>query len=207
MTINEIVKTKYPEIYGKYHIRFELGGELKNGTKKRIKQTVSRALEIFNQTFVSNDLHIIIEEYSNEFFDQNGKNKNHIYSLIKEINKEKIKGPFEQSYFETNPNGELQEIIDEDLLECDLIFYNTNKSDIDIEKVITGKANLEMGFEPSIPQDIVFYSPSTTNCMHMYDDRGCDIWSTNKEKLLSIYLNLNSWILDYNRKEIDIMFN
>lgn len=77
MTIEEIVKSEFSNlflnnnhksIYGKYHIRFELGGELKNGTKKRVKQVVERAVEIFNQTINSEEVLIVIEEYQTDFF-------------------------------------------------------------------------------------------------------------------------------------------
>ena len=77
------------------------------------------------------------------------------------------------------------------------------ESELKSKEIIEGIANLEMGFEPCIPQDLVFFCPLTTNALHIYDDRGCDIWSNDKETLRIIYKSLNDWILDYNRKEID----
>ncbi|MBC7554799.1 MAG: hypothetical protein H7257_12565 [Taibaiella sp.] len=38
-------------IGGPVHIRFELGGNLRNGTKKRVNQAVERALAIINELF------------------------------------------------------------------------------------------------------------------------------------------------------------
>lgn len=85
-------------------------------------------------------------------------------------------------------------MIFEDKLECDLLIGKIFQSELKSKEIIEGIANLEMGFEPCIQQDLVFFCPLTTNALHMYDDRGCDIWSNNKENLQIIYKRLNSWI-------------
>ena len=215
MTIKEIVKSNfsnlfldnnYKSIYGKYHIRFELGGELKNGTKKRVKQVVERAIEIFNQTIKSEEVLIIIEEYQTDFFDRNSNNKKYLYSLLENSKLKRFKGPFEQTYFKTDTFGNRTELLSEDKLECDLLIGKMFQSELKSKEIIEGIANLEMGFEPCIPQNLVFFCPSTTNALHIYYDRGCDIWSNDKETLRIIYKSLNDWILDYNRKEIDETF-
>ena len=215
MTLQELVKSNFSNlffdnnhksIYGKYHIRFELGGELKNGTKKRVKQVVERAIEIFNQTIDSEEVLIVIEEYKTEFFDRNGNNKEYLYSLINKSKLKRFEGPFEQTYFETDSEGNRNELLSEDKLECDLLIGKMFKSDLKSKEIIEGIANLEMGFEPYITQDIVFFCPLTTNALNIYDDRGCDVWSNDKEHLRIIYKRLNNWILEYNRKEIDEKF-
>lgn len=66
--------------------------------------------------------------------------------------------------------------------------------------------NLEMGFEPCIPQDVALYFPVTNNTLHIYDDIESDIWSNDKEKLKLIYQSLNSCILVHNRMEIEELF-
>jgi hypothetical protein len=193
-------------IHGEYGIRFELGGDMENGTKERVDQAVSRAIEIFKQTIGNDDILIIIEEYLNDFFDKDGTNKDYLYSLINKTKLKKYKGPFEQICFEIDENGIKREFVFEDKLECDLLIGRMTREEIDPEGIIRGKANLEMGFEPSIPQDITFFSPFTTNGFRMYDDRGCDIWSKHKEKLRLIYISLNDWILDDNRSDYDKVF-
>jgi len=42
--------------------------------------------------------------------------------------------------------------------------------------------------------------------LHMYDDRGLDIVSADREALVSIYKKHNDWILDYDREQIDKQF-
>jgi len=41
---------------------------------------------------------------------------------------------------------------------------------------------------------------------HLYDDRGCDVIASNKENLRPLYEELNDWILDYDREQIDTIF-
>ena len=89
---------------------------------------------------------------------------------------------------------------------CPLVIGKLKSNEINSVEIIRGIANLEMGFQPCTPQDVTFFSPKTTNGFRIYDDRGCDIWSTDRENLRPIYYNLNDWILDYNRQEIDLIF-
>jgi hypothetical protein len=215
MRIQEIVKQTLQEIspdkdiksiYGEYNIRFELGGSLRNGTKKRIKKVVERATEIFRQTIGKDDIVLVIEEDSNQFYDRNDTNKDYLYTLLNRDKLKRYKGPFEQTYFEADNEGIKRELVFEKLLDCDLLIGQMAQNELDLQNIILGIANLEMGFEPCIPQDIVFFSPRTTNGFNIYDDRGCDIWSSDKEKLRHIYESLNNWILDYNRPEIDEIF-
>jgi hypothetical protein len=46
----------------------------------------------------------------------------------------------------------------------------------------------------------------STILFHLYDDRGLDVVAANKESLRSLYERFNVWILDYDRKKIDLLF-
>lgn len=52
------------------------------------------------------------------------------------------------------------------------------------------------------------YFADTHNCIlfHLYDDRGADLLATDKELIRPIYEKFNSWILDYDREKIDVIF-
>ncbi len=211
-TIKKYLNKNLPElnlssINGKYNIRFELGGgKLENGTIERVNQAVNRATEIYKQAIGHKEIIIAIEEYENDFFDAEKKNKPFLSELIPLENITKIKGPFEQTYYDIDELGNKTEHIFEDKLYCDLFLGNITLDLETISKLIRGRANLEMGFEPAIPQDIYYYSITNEIGFRIYDDRGCDIWSNDKEKLRPIYKSLNEWILDYNRPEIDEYF-
>jgi len=194
-------------IHGKYNLRFELGGEfLENETIKRVNQAVNRATEIYKQSIGYKEIIIAIEEYENYFFDIEKRNKPYLSELVSFENLTKIKSPFEQTYYEIDELGNKTEHVFEDKLYCDLFLGNITLDEETIYKILLGRTNLEMGFEPTIPQDIYYYSISNKIGFRIYDDRGCDVWSNDKEKLRPIYKSLNKWILDYNRPEIDEYF-
>ncbi len=213
--ISEIVKTElknnfsshqHNSIYGDYSMRFDLGGNLTNGSKERVEQAKTRAFEIFKQSITANEVLLVIEEYENEFYDPKGKFNKYLYELLDFQKLKKYKGPFLQVYFEkVNDNEKFENTLNEPYY-CDLHIGKFNLEEINTEKIIEGIVNLEMGFEPCIPQDVTFYAPASTVGFRVYDDRGCDVWSKNKENLKPIYINLNDWILDCNRDEIDKMF-
>jgi len=210
-TISQELKRLIPNsgiesIYGKYSMRFELGGEANEDRLKRIAQATERGTEIYKQLIGLDEIVIAIEEWEKEFFDPNNQNKNYLNSILEKADLKRISGPFQQTYFEENSNGKKIEKIFEEPYNCDLIIGRIQLSLEQANLIIKGKASLEMGEEPCIPQDVYFYSISKQAGFRIYDDRGCDIWANSINTLKPIYKDLNSWILDYNRAEIDDMF-
>lgn len=55
-------------------------------------------------------------------------------------------------------------------------------------------------------KEIYFVNIDKKLIFHMYDDRGLDIISADKETLRPIYKKHNDWILDYDREQIDQQF-
>ena len=55
-------------------------------------------------------------------------------------------------------------------------------------------------------KEVYFINIDKKLIFHMYDDRGLDLVSADKETLRSIYTKHNDWILDYDRKWIDKQF-
>jgi hypothetical protein len=193
-------------IHGEFYMRFELGGEGNKETRKRIKQAKERGTEIYKQLIGEDEIIITIQEWENDFFDPNSRNKKYLYNVLKGSELKKIQGPFEQVYYKENENGVKEEKIFEEPLECDLIIGKTKISLEQVSLIIKGIASLEMGEEPCIPQEVYFFSINKRVGFRIYDDRGCDIWADSIENLRPLYKNLNSWILNDNRPEIDKMF-
>ncbi len=52
-------------------------------------------------------------------------------------------------------------------------------------------------------KEVYFINIEKKLIFHMYDDRGLDLISADKEMLRPIYKKFNDWILDYDRKQID----
>lgn len=185
---------------GEIHIRFELGGEiLENGTKERVEQAVFRAERIFRSTFPDPDKEVFII-----FYDYNGdspftKSKDYIYKLME---KEKL-----QDFYNEPVSINVGNLTDEDWIEGRIVIGKVKLTDISVKDILEGIANLEMGFEPAIPQQVYFFDVDSSKGFYMYDDRGCFVFSDDSEKIRSIYEELNKWIVDYHRPEIDAFFN
>ncbi|GIP19781.1 DUF3885 domain-containing protein [Paenibacillus sp. J22TS3] len=60
--------------------------------------------------------------------------------------------------------------------------------------------------KPSAGGQIYLYNKTKGILFHMYDDRGCDVYSSDIGTLLPLYHLHRKWILDYNRYEIDNLF-
>jgi hypothetical protein len=191
---------------GQVHIRFELGGEeLENGTTERVNQAVERACTLFNDTFTNsdNEIWVLIYEYEGE----NIFNASNEY-LHQQFPKNRFKEFYNKKenvitrYFTTDENG--NEVPEKD--EVRIIIGKVPSSEINIEGILRGIANAEMGFEPAIDQRIFFFDETSNKAFQMYDDRGCYIWSNEADTIRDTYLKRNKWIVDYHRPEIDEYF-
>nr|WP_049815600.1 DUF3885 domain-containing protein [Niastella koreensis] len=91
--------------------------------------------------------------------------------------------------------------------EARIIIGKLPVKDINIRNILNGIGNTEMGIDSGIDQSIYFFDPLTDKGFHMYDDRGCYVWSNSADKIRDIYINRNNWIVDYHRPEIDKYFN
>ena len=211
-TIRKELKRLLPEtgiesIYGRFSMRFELGGEGNEDNSQRIEQASERALKIYKQLIGETEIILIVEEWDNSWIKIGEEIKdNYLNRILKDHELKRIKGPFKQTYYEQDANGNKVEKKIENELECDLSIGKIHLSINEVESIIRGIASLEMGGEPFITQRVYFFSPRNQTGFNIYDDRGCDIWSNSIAKLRPIYEKLNDWILDYNRNEIDEMF-
>ena len=191
---------------GKVHIRFELGGEvLKNGTLERVNQATDRAVKLFNDTFDNpkNVIWILIYEYpepnafnaSNEYLHRQFPTEQFekFYNQLEQVN---------TAEFITDKNG--NEVFEK--AEVRIIIGKLQVEEINIENILRGIANTEMGFDPGIDQTIFFFDPLTDKSFQMYDDRGCFVCSDKADKIRDIYTKRNEWIVDYHRHEIDEYF-
>ena len=78
---------------------------------------------------------------------------------------------------------------------------------IDCGRLFEAVANQDFwSREPRISDDLYFIDPEKHVILHMYDDRGMDVIAADLAALRRIYSTLNGWILDYNRKQIDDIF-
>lgn len=219
-------------IFGDVHIRFELGGDemfriFRNGVEyeywkdrrrmtkldkinkeiheqKRIPQAVFRATTLFYETFNNpeTEIWILIYEYSGGLF-------NNINDFLLNLFPSSILKTFydKQEEVETQMFTEHDDgSVTCDKTEARVIIGKVKVKDIQAEKILTGIANDELGFSPTISQDVYFLDPTTDRGFYMYDDRGCYVWSNKAEKIRYLYDKRNDWIVNYHRPAIDKYF-
>lgn len=187
------------------NIRFELGDKLENGTIKRVNQATQRALQLFNDAFEDVKTPIWILIYDNEQSDIYSSENEYLYQQFEREDLKNFYTKIENlhsGYFNTDKNGE--EI--EEMFKTRVIIGKTSISKINLENILRGTANYEMGFEPAIGQSIFFFNPKNDTSFYMYDDRGCVIRSKKADTIKSIYHKRNNWIVDYHRATIDTFF-
>lgn len=189
---------------GQVHIRFELGEEKENATQDRVDQSTERALTIFNNTFniPTNEIFVLIYEYEGEnLFEVSNEYLHKQFSpdTLREFYNELE--TVDPGFYTTENGNKVVEKVD-----VRVIIGKLPVVEINIKNILNGIANLEMGFDPGINQKVYFFDPSTDRAFHMYDDRGCYVWSDKPDKIRNIFLERNDWIVDYHRPEIEEYF-
>lgn len=97
---------------------------------------------------------------------------------------------------------------DEEDTEMRTIQYSlkVNKEDIRLDFLIRAIGNKESLRKPRINGNLYIVNETKGILFHMYDDRGCDVFSLDEDILLPLYHKFRKWILDYDRVEIDRAF-
>ncbi|MBO9203357.1 MULTISPECIES: DUF3885 domain-containing protein [Niastella] len=190
---------------GQVEIRFELGEGYPNGSIDRVNQATERAITLFTDTFQApaNEIFVLIYEYQDStLFEVDRK------YLYKQFPEDLLNGFYNQLEFVnsrmiiTNENG--NKVFEK--YEARIVIGKLPVKDINARNIFNAIANTEMGFDPGIDQSIYFFDPLTDKGFHMYDDRGCYVWSKSADKIRDIYINRNNWIINYHRPEIDEYF-
>lgn len=203
----------YPDAYietehtirGNVYIRFELGGELRNGTKKRVNQAVERAFAIFEEAFpdLEEEIFVLVYDYFGSMF--NNRISNYLYDQFPKDAFGKFYNHLESvntPFFSLDDDGNV--IFEK--ADVKVVIGKLPIKWINVRNILNGIANSEMGFEPFVDQRIYFLNPKTNIMFHMYDDRGCLVWSDVPDKIRSLYNKRTDWIVECDRPEIDEYF-
>ncbi|WP_316568625.1 DUF3885 domain-containing protein [Neobacillus sp. YIM B06451] len=179
----------------KYWIRFELGlDELKG--KDYFNEIHHRVSSIFHSLFYEKDTILLIATV-NQHIDYRGYDLPGIHRFMKNTKLAK------RLIVETVPYEH-----DEEDTERKTTRYSVRveKGDLRLGYLFRAIANKDFGMKPTINGNIYLLNLTRKTLLHMYDDRGCDVYSSEKETLLPIYHKFRKWILDYNRIQIDHIF-
>lgn len=194
-----------------FHLRFELGDQLENGTVERVNQSVERALMVFERLFDSSDSIVVLTktyEYLNPVDILWGDTPGYFESqfddyeqLEKQVLKEFVE---EMDEMLPDENGVIEKV--NFSVTHVLTMYETKLEKINIKNILRAIANSEMGFEPAIGRQIWFFNPRNGVAFNMYDDRGCIVLCDDGKILLPLYQTHSYWLVDNYRAEFDGFF-
>lgn len=193
-----------------YHLRFDLGEGLKNGTKQRVAQSTQRAVHIFEALFKSDDDVWLVVNHcaSDELNPLFGATEGYFEQQIQTDTSPQIwhqdEVVLEEPFEMTHENGTSEKV--EPVLRFQQYMLQLKRSDIQYENIFRAIAHLEMGFEPAVEQRIYFINPRNDAVFFMYDDRGCLVFSPHKHVLLPLYQTYNHWLVDFYRPRFNQMF-
>jgi len=200
-----------PEICAEFHLRFELGDGLKNGTVERVIQSVERASIIFKELFGDDDPTIVLAktfEYSGdtkELFSNTPLYFENQFENFEESVKD-VQSEFVQEFDEALHEDGVIRTTDFSI-NHKLAILETSVAKINVENIFKGIANKEMGFSPSITQIIWFVNLNKEVAFYMYDDRGCLLFSNNRDILKPLYHKYSSWLVNYDRETFNASFS
>lgn len=186
----------HPLFYNcQYCIRFEIGvGDIydKDMTPQKayVENALSRAMTIYNNGVKTPAL-LMWEIYPESEEDMN-----------------KFKSLFFKKIISIMPQEDFSQIIDfdNDTVKQTQLFWDMKNSKIPIDKVFREIILGDIGGSKEFISSIFLFDIENHVILHLYDDRGLDIVAYDKNTLTPIYNKLNTWILDYDRKQIDKIF-
>ena len=203
------IKLERPLFYKySYGLRFEIGpadiaiwNEDNNSLNvEYFDLAFERAMSVFNASFESTDE----IELSYQIFSDGRKKikkRSFIFNQISNIEKSKIE-------FTSH-----RDIYPDDLdykSECwkRVTISGIRAADVNSEQIIEAAINTDFGTrKPQIRGECYLINKTKRLVLNLYDDRGMDVVSTDKEALQALYKSHNKLILDYDREHIDKVFS
>lgn len=212
LQLEEYMKEKFPNLELKpplfynwnISIRFELGVEWDKAydypNNPYILRCYKRAITLFESVHSpSDDIYVVVDV--NDY--DKGKNINRRLknfppfvdkSLLYKLNHKVIPYVFP----EDDKEG---------LYKTHRFILKCRTSDFKYIPLLKAICNHDLGIKPSFFNRVYFVNTNKNTIFHVYDDRGCDLLATSPETIRDLYKKYNDWILDFDRLEIDKVFN
>lgn len=189
-------------IGGSAYLRFELGGEKRNGTVARVNQSVKRASTIVKDIFEEQELDVFVLVY--DYSVDNGGFSGYVYQQFPDSRFNSFYKGVETVNSRFLSSGAGAGTFEK--IKAKVMVGVLPYEEIAIANLIRGIANSEMGFEPCIGQRVFLFNTVRDIIFQMYDDRGCFVISNSPEKIRSIYDKRKEWLVGFDRTEIDRLF-
>lgn len=185
-----------------FGLRFDLQTE-ETGTNEYFQEVTKRASTIFHSVFASSDkVFLVYMDY--KYKRQKIRLLNFTFKQIENLQQTEISYTKEKRLYEPSDKFEVRNIA----------IVKLTADRIHHQNILTAIGNTD--FPPRIPRldnnsiltnkEVYFINIDKKLIFHMYDDRGLDLISADKESLRSIYEKYNDWILDNDREKIQKQF-
>jgi len=158
-------------------------------------EVLKRATTLFQKTFDPSD-NLLIVFIQFKWKRRKIRFKNYFFKQIKGLNKEEI------DYRRINRLYEKNDI--DDIWNVATIKVKADR--LNYTETFRAIANVDFARDPNIQGQVYIINADKNIIFNMYDDRGLDIISTDKELLKSLYKTFDSWLLDYDRDEMKKRF-
>lgn len=200
------LKLRPPLFYNwKIGIRFELGvewnGEYNYENSPYVQGVYKWAITLF-ESLHSKDEEIFVVIDVNDFGDgRTYKHKARIFSPY----------VYKKSILYKLKHTEIPYIFPEDdeggTCKTHRFILKCKASGIRYIPLLKAVCNQDLGIEPSVFHRVYFLNIKRKTIFHVYDDRGCDVLATSPDTLRGVYHTYNDWVLNYDKDEIDKVFN
>ncbi|MFT8319764.1 MAG: DUF3885 domain-containing protein [Bacillus sp. (in: firmicutes)] len=193
----------------KYGIRFEIAIPSVNHLDERnLQQINERSTGIFNHVFHDTDELLLVTDIHCE------KKDNFLQKRPTKVYQKYVKSKklLRRLQYQLLPSVFTEPDFDEDMVTHRFVL-KCKKKDIRYSQLLSAISYEDFPHPTRILKnndrpgcDIYFINVTRKMIYHLYDDRGCDVIAANKNSLYTLYKELNLWILDYDREQIDRLF-
>ena len=188
-------------------LRFEIGpdeielwkdSERETFNEEYFDVSLARAISIFEAVFGKDDeIEIIYQQYSD------GRKKirkgNFIFKQIEDT---------KTSLAISSDVRDIYELAYKSACWKRLNIPSLSIDDINYKSILLSLIHSDFGCrKPSMWGECYFINKTNHIILNLYDDRGMDVISSNKEALLPLYKLHNDWLLNYDREKMDLVFS
>jgi hypothetical protein len=159
-----------------------------------VKNAVSRAEMVFQKLEFSNNILVIFDCFHDENNQYNLDTVNILKSFLNNI--------IDPEVIELNEN-----IVDEDKICYRRYFFYTTLDNFNYKDLFSEIAKADIGGSYDLASSVFIFDLEKDILYYLYDDRGLDVVASKISTLYPIYEEFNDWILDYDRLEIEELFN
>lgn len=107
-----------------------------------------------------------------------------------------------------------KEVYEQNTIDCDgdpltriFFFWDIEQTPPHIASLLEGILKTDFAGFSELSSAVFFFDTAQHILLHLYDDRGMDIVAEKKETISFLYEHFPNWLLDYDKKRMDVIFS